>query len=121
MPDRGTIAQDSLALLETLPSALEHFGLHVLTARDGREAVDLFRRDPSAVDVVLMDVTMPRMDGTEAFREVRKLRADARVILSSGYHEGSVESLRHEGLADFIQKPYQLSDLRRVLARVLAR
>ncbi len=123
LPLHGTVllVDDEETLLATLPSALEHFGLHVLTARDGREAVDLFRRDPAAVDVVLMDVTMPRMDGREAFREVRKLRADARVILSSGYHEESVEGLRHEGLADFIQKPYQLSELRRVLARVLAR
>jgi PAS domain S-box-containing protein len=122
-PLHGTVllVDDEETLLETLPPALEHFGLHVLTARDGREAVDLYRRDPSAVDVVLMDVTMPRMDGREAFWEVRKLRADARVILSSGYHEESVESLRNEGLADFIQKPYQLSELRRVLARVLAR
>jgi PAS domain S-box-containing protein len=119
----GTVllVDDEEVLLTTLPPALEHFGLNVLTARDGREAVDVFCRDVSAVDVVLMDVTMPRMDGREAFRELRKLRADVRVILSSGYHEESVEGLRHEGLADFIQKPYQLSELRRVLARVLAR
>ncbi len=121
---RGTIllVDDESAILSTISPALEHFGFNVMTARDGMEAVEVFRRDPSAVDLVLMDVTMPRMDGKQAFRALRELRADTPVILSSGYHElESVQKLREEGLAAFIQKPYQLEELRRVLSLCLRR
>ncbi len=121
---RGTIllVDDESAILSTISPALEHFGFNVMTARDGMEAVEVFRRDPHAVDLVLMDVTMPRMDGRQAFRALRELRADTPVILSSGYHElESVQKLREEGLAGFIQKPYQLEELRRVLSLCLRR
>ena len=58
-------------------------------------------------DIVILDLTMPRMDGMETFRELRRIRENARVILSSGYNETEVvDRFAGRGLAGFIQKPY---------------
>jgi len=86
---------------------LEKQGYSVITAENGKVAVDIFRRRSEEIGVVLLDVTMPVMDGEETFRELKALRPDVKVILSSGHNE--TEALRrftHGGQAGFIQKPY---------------
>ena len=87
-------------------------GFTVLTAADGREAVDIFRGHAGDVALVLLDLTMPHMDGEETLRALRDIRSDARVILSSGYTEQeAVNRFTDLGLAGFIQKPYQPQNL----------
>ena len=91
---------------------LEMTGFNVLTACDGAEGVEVFRDHADEIDVVLLDMTMPRLSGSEAFREMRRIRSDVRVILSSGYNEQeSINRFAGKGLAGFLQKPYQRSDL----------
>jgi DNA-binding response OmpR family regulator len=78
--------------------------------------VDIFAERADEVDLVLLDMTMPRMGGEEAFRELRKLRPRVPVILSSGYNEQDATArFAGKGLAGFIQKPYRPSEL---LARI---
>ena len=91
---------------------LEKFGFQVMTAADGRQAVEIFRSHAAEFAAVLLDVSMPHLDGTQAFYELRKLRPDLRVILSSGYveHEAT-RRIVDEGLADFLHKPYLPMDL----------
>ena len=68
--------------------------------------------DTEGIDVVLLDMTMPRMDGEEAFRELRRIRQGVRVILTSGYNEqDATERFAGKGLAGFIQKPYRPAEL----------
>ena len=115
----GTVllVDDDPSILESSRSALELFGLDVTTARDGHEALEIFQDDPDAIDLVLMDLTMPRMDGRETFSALRQIRPSVRVILSSGYSEQeSVQEFIGKGLAGFIQKPYKLKDLRKILS-----
>ncbi|WP_243288475.1 response regulator [Geothrix terrae] len=91
---------------------LEKRGLQVLEAQDGQEAVDLVRTRGSDIGVVLLDMTMPRMGGEEAFREMRRLHPDIRVILSSGYNESeAMGRFVGKGLRGFIQKPYGPKEL----------
>ena len=118
----GTVllVDDEPAVLETIGPALEALGLRVIPARDGLEAVDHFRADPGAVDLVLMDLTMPRMDGREAFQAMRRIHADVRVILSSGYNEQeSIQPFVGKGLAGFLQKPYTFETLRKAVQKAL--
>jgi two-component system cell cycle sensor histidine kinase/response regulator CckA len=92
--------------------ALEKAGFRVLTAVDGREALELFHRETGLIDLVLLDMTMPHLSGEETFRELRRMRQDVRVILSSGYNEmDAVSKFAGKGLAGFIQKPYRPIDL----------
>ncbi len=110
----GTVllVDDEPGVLRAASRMLEHGGLSVLTAADGREAVDLFARRSDLIDVVVLDLTMPRMGGEEALRELRKLRADVRVVLSSGFSEEEVEErFAGAGVVGFVQKPYRPSSL----------
>jgi len=101
---------------------LERLGFTVLTAADGREALEIFRQQPAKIDCVVLDLTMPHMDGEEAFRELRRIRSDVRVLLSSGYNEQDVtQRFVGKGLAGFIQKPYTLAPLQEAIFKVLAK
>jgi PAS domain S-box-containing protein len=98
---------------------LERLGFSVLTAGDGKEGVEIYRFRGKEIAVVLLDLTMPRMNGEEAFRELRRINPDVRVVLSSGYSEQEIAArFAGRGLAGFIQKPYQLDRLRETLKRI---
>ena len=98
---------------------LERMGFTVIPAKDGREALDIFRERHQQIDCVVMDLTMPHMDGEEAFREMRRINNNARVVLSSGYHEQEVtQRFKGKGLAGFIQKPYTMAPLRDLMKSV---
>ncbi len=93
-------------------SILERHGFDVLTANDGREAVGTFSKERHRIKLVLLDLTMPEMDGVEAFREIRKLDPHAQVILMTGYKEQEVRpGFEGRGLAGFIQKPFRPEEL----------
>lgn len=102
------VVDDEEAVRMVARTVLEHHGFTVLTANDGREAIAVYRTHRDAVDVVLLDLMMPHLSGEEVFRELFNLKADARVILSSGYDEQDVTArFAGMGLAGFIQKPYR--------------
>jgi len=97
---------------------LHELGFRTLTAKDGREALDVFRQNPG-IDLVILDLTMPHMDGEECFRELRRLQPGIKVIMSSGYNEQEVtQKFVGKGLAGFIQKPYRLSTLREIIQAI---
>jgi two-component system, cell cycle sensor histidine kinase and response regulator CckA len=101
---------------------LERIGFAVVTASDGAEAIARFRERGGDISCAIVDLTMPHVDGAETFRELRRMRPDVRVILSSGYNEQDVtQRFAGKGLAGFIQKPYQLATLVAVLSDVLKR
>ncbi len=90
----------------------EHLGFTVLTASNGREAIEIFRKHRKDIVCVLLDLTMPQMDGEETFQELKRIHPGVRVILSSGYGEHDLAGrFTGRGLAGFIQKPYQLNTL----------
>ncbi len=99
---------------------LERFGVNVLVAEDGRQAMELFEKDPGQFKCILLDLTMPHMDGEETFRAMRQIRKDICIVLSSGYNEQElINRFAGKGLAGFIQKPYHPAKLREVLLEVI--
>lgn len=91
---------------------LEEFGYRVETACDGREAVEKFSREPGRYALVLLDLTMPHLDGEETFRQLRHLRPGVRVVLMSGFSEhDAVTRFSGKGLAGFVQKPFSAKAL----------
>lgn len=98
---------------------LERLGFQVLTAGDGREALAVFEQSKDIIDLVILDLTMPHMDGEEAFRELRHVAPALPVIMSSGYTEHEIAArFAGKGLAGFIQKPYTLQELRKRLLTI---
>ncbi|HYQ47672.1 MAG TPA: PAS domain S-box protein, partial [Thermodesulfovibrionales bacterium] len=80
-------------------------GMQVLTASDGRHALEVFRQNAERISLVILDITMPVMDGITAFRELVRIRPGVKIILSSGYDDqDSLRQLASEGLAGFIKK-----------------
>ncbi|RMH51289.1 MAG: PAS domain S-box protein, partial [Zetaproteobacteria bacterium] len=101
------VVDDEETIRVTAAAMLEDVGFTVLTAADGAEGVELFRAHHEEIRAVLLDMTMPRMNGEEAFREMRLIDPTVRVVLSSGYNEQEATShFAGKGLAGFIQKPY---------------
>jgi two-component system, cell cycle sensor histidine kinase and response regulator CckA len=112
---RVLLVDDEEAVLATGGKMLRELGFEVLTACDGEMAVEVFT---SCKDIkfVVLDLTMPRMDGEQCFRALRALDPGVRVILSSGYNEQDVTPrFSGRGLDGFIQKPYKLSELKGVI------
>jgi len=99
---------------------LERIGFEVLTAVDGREALDIYRARQEEIALVLLDLTMPDLDGEEAFRELRRIDPQVCVVMSSGYTESEIAP-RFAGkrLSGFLQKPYTLDALTQCLRAAL--
>jgi len=114
------VVDDDQGVREAASRLLEFFGFRVMQAVDGRHGVEVFAKYASEVVVVILDMTMPEMNGEETFREIRRIRADVPVILSSGYNE--IEATRRftaKGLAGFLQKPFTPRELTQKLALAL--
>ena len=109
-------------VLKTAIGLADESGIPSLSMRKLGEALAR-SGDPAGADGVLreaLDLTMPRMDGEEAFREMRLLDPDAKIILCSGYSEKeATDRFADEGLAGFLQKPYSMSALKGKLREAL--
>jgi two-component system, cell cycle sensor histidine kinase and response regulator CckA len=119
---RGSVlvADDEPAVRAVMATLLERCGLTVLLAKDGGEAVDLFRRHLREIDLVILDMTMPVMGGSEAFREIRQLRPEQKVLLMSGYTESdAIDRFGEKGLSGFLQKPFRVAQLEEKLRQLL--
>jgi CheY-like chemotaxis protein len=117
---RVLVVDDEELILESTGAVLCAMGFEVFTARDGIEALAMVEARRGELDLVLMDMTMPRMDGLEAFLAMRGLDPKLPVILSSGFTEqDSLQAFGGESPAAFIQKPYQLKELRKIIQGVL--
>lgn len=89
-------------------------------AHDGVHALEIFRGQAEAIRLVLLDMVMPHLGGVEVFRELRRIREDVSVVLTSGYNEQEATNLfTGKGLAGFIQKPYRSRDLLLKIREVL--
>ncbi len=113
------VVDDEAAVRDVATRLLEREGIRVLTACDGRQAVDVFRQHADDITLVLMDLTMPDMDGEQAFHAIRAIRSDAVVMLSSGFSESeAAQRLYRHGLTGFIQKPYKRDVLLKEVLRL---
>lgn len=106
------VVDDEAAVRELSMQFLEMAGFRVLTASDGREGVAVFKEHAGEIVLVLLDMSMPKMSGEEAFIAMRNLNQDVRVLLSSGYCDAfDTDHFGGGRLAGFIQKPYTMNEL----------
>ena len=99
---------------------LEKVGYTVFTAENGEEAVNLYKMKREAIQCIILDLTMPVMDGVECLKELKKIDQGVKVILSSGYNKQDVESKIHlNDIAGYLKKPYSLNALRTAVKEIL--
>jgi PAS domain S-box-containing protein len=118
----GTIllVDDEDVIIDVGKESLEVMGYSVLTARSGQEAVEIFQTKHGRVDLVILDMIMPGMNGMETFDILKSMNPDIKVILSSGYSaEAHSAKIMERGCSGFIQKPYGMTDLSRKVREVL--
>lgn len=114
------VVDDESILRLTAKASLESLGYTVLLAEDGIEAIEIYKSCSSSIDLVLLDMVMPKMNGRECFKQLRSINPEAKIILASGFsQEKDVHTMMQEGLAGFIRKPYRKWELSRMIAKVL--
>lgn len=115
------VIDDEEDIREVVQAVLESRGLRVLTAKDGDTGVALFRENQDGIDAVLLDMTMPGLSGEAVFRELLRIRPDARVVLSSGHSEQEALARLGDGrMVGFVHKPYTAEMLTDSIAAALA-
>ena len=114
------VVDDEKAVLKICTKMVSLCGFTVMTASDGIDAVTKFRERADEITVVVMDLTMPNMDGMTAMREIYSIRPDARVILSSGFSEEEIgKRITDQAPSGFIRKPYSMRVLEAEMIRVM--
>ncbi|MFZ1377431.1 MAG: response regulator [Geothrix sp.] len=115
------LADDEADLREVMAEMMQDwFGLEVVAAADGQEALEVFTQRPEAFDLVILDATMPRLGGVDAFRAMQAIRPGLPGILCSGYAlPVSRDQAIAQGFADFLKKPFTSAELEVLLDRVL--
>jgi len=112
------LVDDEETVRDVGKAMLQELGFTVFTANNGNEAIDVFKSIPG-IAFVIMDLTMPEMDGQECFRELMQLNSDLKVIISSGFSEQEVsQKFASSGMAGIIQKPYTLSMLKNTILKI---
>lgn len=110
--ERILLVDDEPALVEILARVLEDVGFTVQAVADPIQALDLFRAAPASYDLVITDMTMPRMTGDKLAAELLRCRPDVPIILCTGFSEGmSASRAQAIGIADFATKPLSMRDL----------
>lgn len=118
----GTIlvVDDEESVRSVVRSVLERAGFDVRVASDGSEAVEVFLHDGAGITGVLLDLTMPRMDGLEAAQKLKSIRAEVPILLMSGYNEQDISRQFSElGVSGFIKKPFSPDALASAVSHIL--
>jgi PAS domain S-box-containing protein len=112
--------EDEELLLQMVSFLLESKGYKVLCARDGLEAVNIFLSHKQEIALVITDMGLPVMTGTDEFKKLREIDPNVKVIFASGFFEPDIKSeLQKDGDNGFIQKPYDPNDILRMIRQVL--
>jgi len=106
------IVDDEESVRKMTDDMLVSLGYQVYSAKNGQEAIQIFEKSKNEIDLVLLDMIMPDMDGKKTFNKLKKIKPDVKVLLSSGFSkEGKAEEIIKDGVKGFIQKPYKMIEL----------
>jgi CheY-like chemotaxis protein len=118
--ERILFVDDEEALVTMVEKILWQLGYKVTTRQDSLEAIDLFRSDPDAFDLIITDYTMPRMTGVELALEMMRIRSDIPIVLCTGFSEMiTEEETKTLGIREFALKPLSRRNIAEVIRRVL--
>lgn len=110
------LADDEAGILDWISQLLLQLGYDVVSAANGLEALEIFNRDPDSFDLVLTDLTMPKMTGIILSKQITAQRPDIPIVLCTGFSEGlTAETMKKHGISGILMKPIIASELARVI------
>ncbi len=114
------VVDDEADIVDIVSEVLTGAGYQVLVARDGEAATEVFSQHSESIAAVILDLTMPRKTGLDVLKDIRRVRTDTPVLLSSGFSQDDVTGqLEGLGVAAFMRKPYRFRELLAKLTEVL--
>jgi two-component system cell cycle sensor histidine kinase/response regulator CckA len=121
---RGTetvlLVDDEDVILDVGRDLLEAMGYRVLVARDGKEGIEVYKKNRDEIDIVVLDLVMPYMGGGEAYDRMKEINPDIKVLLSSGFSiDGESTEILERGCEGFIQKPFKMKELSHAIRQIL--
>ncbi len=115
------LVDDEEAIRDLGRRILEAFGYRVLLAKDGSEALEIYRENKDRISLVILDLIMPVMEGRQCLEEILKINPEARIIVASGYAlDGKTKEVINSGARGFVSKPYELRQFLRTVNQVLS-
>jgi len=118
----GTIllVDDETFILDVSKQMIQRLGYKVMTAGSGMEALSIYRDNPDAVDIIILDLIMPDLDGGKTYDRLKQIDPDVKVLLSSGYSiNGKATEILNRGCNGFIQKPFNMNVLSTKISEIL--
>ena len=114
------VIEDESAALSVLTKVLSSRGFKILTASDGESAVEIFAQYSEVVDIVLLDMGLPKMSGKDVLIRIKTIKPSVRIVIASGYFESDLQAdIAQDNVAAYIQKPYMIDNVIEVLRRVI--
>ena len=111
---------DEDMIIEVAEELFEQLGYKVLTARSGKEAIEIYEKNKKKIDIVLLDMIMPDMTGGDTYDKLKEISPDIKTLLASGYSiNGQATEIMDRGCNGFIQKPFKMKELSRKLREIL--
>jgi len=114
------LVDDEDRIVDIGEKTLKFLGYKVLIARDGKEAVELYKKTPAGIDIVILDMIMPEMGGGEVYDCLKEINPHVKVLLSSGYSiNGEATEIIKRGCNGFVQKPFSIKELSQRIREIL--
>ena len=114
------LIDDEEMIIDVVKALLEELGYTVFLAKNGTEATETYKKNWEKIDLVILDMIMPGMSGSETFDRLKEINPDMKVLLSSGYSmDGQADEILNRGCDGFIQKPIRIADLSQKLREIL--
>lgn len=114
------VVDDEEYILDACKAMLSRLGYNTILAHSGEEALEIFRQDNGIIDLIILDMVMPGMDGLTAYEHLKDINPDVKVLLSSGYSiTGIVKEILDKGCDEYIQKPFSMSQISRITRELL--
>ena len=114
------VVDDEDAIWDFVIEALQNLGYSVILASNGEEAVEIYKNNPGQIDLVFLDMIMPKLGGHSTFYQLKDINPKVKILLSSGYvSEEEIKDLLESGANGFLHKPHKIRDLANEIHRIL--
>ena len=114
------VIDDERVIRNTMEGFLKQLNYDVILANDGDEGIEIYKKNKDKISLVILDIIMPKLNGYDAFKAIRTINPEAKILLFSGFNRTpAMDKLQEEGAIGFLQKPFRQKELYEMLIKFL--